>query len=416
MVTAYYKSTLGAFVDTNGERHLLPMTAITTNLARVSWVNSFKHASGAFSLGPCHCEKASPSYIADCLGEMAILHHPANVQVFDRDRVETPDQTGRNLVMKILATSRDFQVRFGHFDSLLCAALRSLFLARKSPLLSLQIIKRALEMARVRDFLAVRERGEAGDADIHADGLAGRWQRFRSGRFAYDQRIPAVNTARDAKLFAFSFNWAGDPDATGSNTWNRKLVAFERTRANLLVFLRESVIAVFALESGKARLLSVLHAPKEALESFVNTFERVLLNHSQMALYFGQGAGIGQMARLFDVAERLTCNLVTRNSFSKSGVVNLARVFKLTLARLNKALIDAKLEFVSLDCGIFSFSHCVTFSINVALWRDLMKGCNLSSGRFSYTTIGQFVKQQNAEREESTNALERFALWNAPSL
>jgi hypothetical protein len=26
-----------------------------------------------------------------------------------------------------------------------------------------------------------------------------------------------------------------------------------------------------------------------------------------------------------------------------------------------------------------------------------VKGCNLSSGRFSYTTIGQSVKQQNSE-------------------
>jgi hypothetical protein len=39
----------------------------------------------------------------------------------------------------------------------------------------------------------------------------------------------------------------------------------------------------------------------------------------------------------------------------------------------------------------------VTFSINVVHWRDLVKGCNLSSGRFSYTTIGQSVKHRNSE-------------------
>src|SRR5262249_26960079 len=62
-----------------------------------------------------------------------------------------------------------------------------------------------------------------------------------------------------------------------------------------------------------------------------------------------------------------------------------------------KRFVDSQLEFVGLDCGILSISHWVTFPINVALWRDLMRGCRLSSGRFSYTTIGQSVKQQNSE-------------------
>ena len=72
-------------------------------------------------------------------------------------------------------------------------------------------------------------------------------------------------------------------------------------------------------------------------------------------------------------------------------------MFKLALTRLNKAYVCAKLKFVGFDYGIFGFSHCVTFSINVVHWRDLVKGCNLSSGRFSYTTIGQSVKQGNSE-------------------
>ena len=36
MITAYYKPTFAAFVNTNGERHLLSVAAITANLARVS--------------------------------------------------------------------------------------------------------------------------------------------------------------------------------------------------------------------------------------------------------------------------------------------------------------------------------------------------------------------------------------------
>jgi hypothetical protein len=72
-------------------------------------------------------------------------------------------------------------------------------------------------------------------------------------------------------------------------------------------------------------------------------------------------------------------------------------VFKLALTHLNKAFVGAKLKFVGFDYGIFGFSHCVTFSINVVHWRDLVKGSNLSSGRFSYTSIGQPVKQRNSD-------------------
>ena len=41
MITAHHKPAFAAFVNTNGERHLLSVAAITANLARVSWINSF---------------------------------------------------------------------------------------------------------------------------------------------------------------------------------------------------------------------------------------------------------------------------------------------------------------------------------------------------------------------------------------
>jgi len=287
MITAYYKPTLGAFVYTNRKRHLLSMTAIAAYLARVSWINSFKRPASVLSFAFRHLEKAPPSHVADCLSETAIPDHPAYVQILDCDRVESSDQIGRYLMMEILTTARDLQMRFGHFDSLLGAALRSLFLARKPPLLSLQIVQRILEMARIRDLFAVRECSETGNADIYSNGLSGWRYWLRFGRLANNQSIPAVNTARDPKQFALSFNRAGETDATSTDAGNRKFVAFDRTGPNFLVLLREGVISVFALESGESRFLSILDTSKEGLESFLQTFKRILLDCSQMALYFG---------------------------------------------------------------------------------------------------------------------------------
>ena len=383
MITAYYKSALATFVNTNRKRHLLPVAAVAANLARVSWVYSFKRPASVSSFAFRHREKAPPGHIADCSGETAILDHPANVQIFDPDRVKSSDQIGRYLMVKIFATARHFQMRFGDFDSLLRAPLRPLLSARKSPLLPLQVVQRAIEMARIVDLFAVRECGETANADIYANGLSGRRQGFRFGHLTNKQSIPAINTARDPKLFALSFNRAGEPDATCADTGNREFVAFDRARPNLLVLLRESVIPFLALESGESRFLSILNASKEALVSFIHTYKRILLDCPQMALYFGQGPSFSQMARLLFVSEGCACDLVTRNPLGKSGVIDLARMFKLALARLDKAFVDAKLKFVGLDCGIFGISHRVQCANHCARWRDLVKGCNLSSGRLS---------------------------------
>jgi hypothetical protein len=56
-------------------------------------------------------------------------------------------------------------------------------------------------------------------------------------------------------------------------------------------------------ESGKSRFLSGLKALKESLESFFNTFKRVLLNRPQMAFHFGQCASVRQVARLLGITE-----------------------------------------------------------------------------------------------------------------
>src|SRR5262245_6888842 len=287
MISAYYKTALTAFVYTNGERHLLPVAAFAAHLTRVIWIYSFKRPASVLSFAFRYREKAPPAHVADCLGETAILDHPAYVQIFYRDRVKSPDQVSRNLMVKIFATARHFQMRLGDFDPLLRATLRSLLFARQSSLLSSQVVQRALEMARILDLFAVRECGETANADVYSDGLSSRRQWLRFWRLANNQSIPAVNTSRDPKLFASSFNRAGEPDATGSDAGNCELVAFDRAGPNLLVFLRESVIPVFALESREARFLSIQNASKEAIESFVKTFKRVLLDCPQMTLYFG---------------------------------------------------------------------------------------------------------------------------------
>jgi len=106
------------------------VAAIAANPAHVPWIYSFKRPASVLSFAFRHREKTPPSHIADCLGETAILEHPADGQIFDRDRIKLFSQIGQYLVVKIFATARHFQMRLGGFYPLLGASLRSFLSAR----------------------------------------------------------------------------------------------------------------------------------------------------------------------------------------------------------------------------------------------------------------------------------------------
>jgi hypothetical protein len=65
MITAYYKSALLAFVNSNRQGHLLYVAAVAASLTCVSRVNSFKRPASVFSFAFRHREKASPSHVTD---------------------------------------------------------------------------------------------------------------------------------------------------------------------------------------------------------------------------------------------------------------------------------------------------------------------------------------------------------------
>jgi len=88
MVTVCYKPTLLAFVNAKRQRHLLPVAAIAASLTRVSGVPSFKRPASVFSFAFRYLEKLAPGNVKNGLCETGILHHPANVQIFDGDPVE----------------------------------------------------------------------------------------------------------------------------------------------------------------------------------------------------------------------------------------------------------------------------------------------------------------------------------------
>jgi len=110
MITVTDKSALLAFVNANRQGHLLPIAAVAASLTRVSGVHSFKRPASVLSFAFRYCEKLAPCHVKNGLRKTVVLHHPANLQVFDGDPVKAFDQFRRFFVVKMLARSPHSQV------------------------------------------------------------------------------------------------------------------------------------------------------------------------------------------------------------------------------------------------------------------------------------------------------------------
>jgi hypothetical protein len=154
MISVTDKPALFAFVNTNRQGNLLPVAAIAASLTRVSGVDSFKRPASVLSFAFRYCEKLPPGHVKNGLCKMAVLHHPANVQIFDGDPVKTMRQFRRLFVVKMFARSLYPQVPERDFPASFPAVLTALYLAGQSSLLSRKLIGRLFEMAGVGDLFA----------------------------------------------------------------------------------------------------------------------------------------------------------------------------------------------------------------------------------------------------------------------
>src|SRR5262249_40955851 len=161
------KSTVDTPVLSRGERLAHSVTALRAILRRVGWIHLDDHTAGAFSLARQDQEELAPSRVTDALGEMMILHHPFNVQIFDGHRVKLSHDLKRRLVMEIRASALNLLMpllkQFDRFSS----SLRPLFTSGDFALSGLQFPFGFAQEFRVLDHLACRERGEVLDPDIN---------------------------------------------------------------------------------------------------------------------------------------------------------------------------------------------------------------------------------------------------------
>jgi hypothetical protein len=106
----YDQLTSRATIDARRQRDPVPMTTARAILRRIRWIH-FDHRSPSFFRFEDHDHyELPPSRVTDALGQVMVLDHTPDVQIFDFDALVLRDQLSRLFEMKIASLSFDLQV------------------------------------------------------------------------------------------------------------------------------------------------------------------------------------------------------------------------------------------------------------------------------------------------------------------
>jgi hypothetical protein len=146
-------------------------------------------------------DESAPRGITNGLGQMMILRHPFNVQVFNGDFVILPESFKRFFMREVLALPLHFKMLFGkQFNRFLALCAAPLLTANRT-LRHFKFAFRFPQVARIGSRCAVGKRGEVLQAGSQANGCAG------LGQFT-GRHIVNVNRENDIPTISFAPNGA----------------------------------------------------------------------------------------------------------------------------------------------------------------------------------------------------------------
>lgn len=366
------------------------MIAQRTGLGRIARVLFDKQPTSFCRFVGYDQKEVPPRNIRDSFRQTVILNHPGNAQLFNVNFIKLPDQTVRNLVVKMLPCASNAQVMF----SQQVTRFRTPFPVSLSPRNNLARAGESLfvgtQSSRVVNKIAGRESGKCGQTNVNADSSPCFRQWNGLDNFANQLCVPAVNALENPKNFYLRVAWqlSRESYTYSTNTPDGQLVTAERETFALINCVLETVVSVSAFESWKPRCLARLAAAKESIVGFLHALHYISLNVTGNACVVGViGAQLSQLSALFNPIRRLACVQVGTDSLLQASVVQLAATPQHVVSRRDKCLIRAKLEFVNfIDCVIVSVSHCVLALIKLLFGQGWVSASTLTQLDY-YITI-----------------------------
>jgi hypothetical protein len=341
------ESTIDTPMLSRSERFALSVTTFRAILRRVGRIHLDYLTASFFRFARQDQNELIPSCVADALRKMMILHHPFNVQIFDRNRIKLSHDLERRLVVKIRALSPDFLMFLLQQIDRLASVIASLVhSARDFALSSLQFTFGLAQKFRILDYFTSRECGEVLDPDINPYRLAGLGEESGLVLLNSKDRIPAISLSLNRTGLDGSFNWTGETKAARANLRQLKLVAFKPKPA---LWVSEGIEARGRFESRIAGRFSVLATPEEGVKGFIHSAQGVLKNLAMnLAHILTKLLDLRELDGLGVVVNRKPVDAVSVSPLLQRRVVEFAANVQCGAARGFKLRIEFHLVFVGL--------------------------------------------------------------------
>jgi hypothetical protein len=177
------------------QRHLLPVSALRAVLGRIRRVDLHEPSTGTCCLEEQQREEQRPGRIDDGLRHAAIVDHPVNFQVFDRDNTESVHEATGALVGEVQAPERNPLVDAGYRLAPLGPFRCSLRHFAETTLGFRQGLLSGAEESRVLNCFARGDCGEGMQPDIDTNCSIVLGQRLRRLDLAREASVPLARTA-----------------------------------------------------------------------------------------------------------------------------------------------------------------------------------------------------------------------------
>src|SRR5712692_2388671 len=259
----------------HGKRLLDDLPKPETFLRSVAGVDSNDLMSSTFSLGSEYIEERAPGGVHDTICEMAVFHHPIDVQVLDGNVLILFSIPFGDLEMKVTALPLDLQMGLSRTLGSLPAVVTPLFAACNRALLASQggLTLAVIAWVFNRMPLAIRQKGLQAHINPNVRMRTFAWRMFRLElRLTDDERIPVpISTQNEMGCLWGTFDGTVQLDLDGATELlGKRQVLSVRLKREIGFVLSQwdamPAIGLFETREAHARDI-VLFGGKKAFES-----------------------------------------------------------------------------------------------------------------------------------------------------
>ena len=269
-----------------GSKSLSDSLPTSTAILRCILSGNFLYFSpGTFSLEGKYVNERSPRSITDALREMAILNHPFDIQIFNRDLIEFANNSQRGLMVKVSTLPLNLLILARKkINSFSATAAFHILSSRDLALSRFQFSLRLAQEFGILNHFARGEGSKIFNANVNADRITGLGNEAGLILFYREDYVPPIRFALNSASLDRSFYLTRKANSARSNFSKIKPLPPD---LKTLLWVCERVILANAFKSWVSWFFSCLASAEECGKCYIYAPQYILKRLGIHTSYFG---------------------------------------------------------------------------------------------------------------------------------